>query len=536
MKKVYLKIIIIALIFLASCEKEKPKPSDVSTQITIKTGTTVDIKYRSASVNGNLGETYNLTVQDYGHCWDTLANPVITKNKTSFGKQKGAKAFTSQLSNLQPGKQYYIRAFFAIDGIYMYSTSLIFNTKPTSVPSISTIHITDISATTATTGGIITDDGGFVISSRGVCWNKMSNPTIADKKTEQGAGNGNFTSYLKELSVSTTYYVRAYATNSIGIFYGTEVNFTTIDGIPKLTTTTITSIMATTATSGGNITDDGGLTIIERGVCWSTSPNPTVANSKSTDGSGSGIFISALSGLSVNTKYYIRAYATNSNGTVYGNEQTFTTDLPDISGETGTITDYDGNTYNWVGIGKQAWMAKNLKAAHYPDGTAIPLITDNTAWGNLGDNNTDDAYCYYNNNASGEAATYGALYTYAAAKDACPTGWHLPNITEWETLINFIRNDGHNGTEGTALKATSGWKGDGNGTDNYGFSALPGGFRVSSSGTFTFFMGGDDGNWWSFTEHSSSVAYFQNLHYKNADNGRSGDPKSVGFSVRCIRD
>jgi uncharacterized protein (TIGR02145 family) len=114
-------LVILVYCLLTSCEKEKPKPSDVSTQITIATGTPVDIKYRSAKVCGTLGETFNLTVQDYGHCWDTVQNPDITKNKTYFGSQKGAKSFTSQLQNLIIGKRYFVKAYYTINDATVYS-------------------------------------------------------------------------------------------------------------------------------------------------------------------------------------------------------------------------------------------------------------------------------------------------------------------------------------------------------------------------------------------------------------------------------
>ncbi len=205
-----------------------------------------------------------------------------------------------------------------------------------------------------------------------------------------------------------------------------------------------------------------------------------------------------------------------------------------------TLTDADGNTYNTVYIGSQLWMAENLKVTQEADGTAIPTVTDDNTdgstddeWANLGDNDNDKAYCYYNNNASGEAAIYGALYTYAAAKDACPTGWHLPTDAEWTELENYIAND-HSGTEGTALKSTSGWNDSGNGTDNYSFSALPGGYRSNYLGTF--YNVGYRGNWWSSTEHSSSFAYYRYLYYHNADVYRLSNNKSYGFSVRCVRD
>ncbi len=180
-------------------------------------------------------------------------------------------------------------------------------------------------------------------------------------------------------------------------------------------------------------------------------------------------------------KNYVRSYATNTNGTTYGNEVNFT-----IIGT--SVSDYEGNEYGVVQIGNQIWMTENLKTTHYADGIAIPLVTYNTAWANLGDNNTDDAYCYYNN------SQYGALYIWAAAMNgavsstanpggiqgACPDGWHLPSDAEWAELVNSISNDGHSGTEGTALKSTSGWNSDGNGTYIYMVLQL---FRVAAGVT-----------------------------------------------------
>jgi uncharacterized protein (TIGR02145 family) len=198
-----------------------------------------------------------------------------------------------------------------------------------------------------------------------------------------------------------------------------------------------------------------------------------------------------------------------------------------------TLTDADGNTYNTVWIGNQQWMAENLKVTKTVNGNVIPLITDDTEWSNLGDNNTDSAYCYYSNSTD-SLAKYGALYTYAAAKNACPTGWHLPSDAEWTELENYISNDGHSGTEGTALKSTSGWNNSGNGTDNYGFSALPGGFRGSSNGTFNYV--GYYGYWWSATGYNSSDAYLRSLDYNNSVVNRHNYGKSNGFSVRCVRD
>jgi hypothetical protein len=189
---------------------------------------------------------------------------------------------------------------------------------------ISTVAVTDITQTTAISGGNVIIDGGSPVTACGVCWSTTSNPTTADSKTTDGSGTGNFVSNLTELSVNTLYYIRAYATNSVGTSYGNQVSFTTLPPLATISTTTVTNITRTTAISGGNITSDGGTTVTARGVCWSTSASPTIADSHTTDGSGTGVFVSNLTGLLASTHYYVRAYATNSGGTAYGNEESLT--------------------------------------------------------------------------------------------------------------------------------------------------------------------------------------------------------------------
>ena len=211
------------------------------------------------------------------------------------------------------------------------------------------------------------------------------------------------------------------------------------------------------------------------------------------------------------------------------------------------VTDIDGNYYDAVVIGNQIWMSENLKVTHYPDGTAIPHITDNTAWGNLGDNNTDDAYCFYSNNSSSD---YGALYTWAAAmgdnavssntnpsgvQGVCPDGWHLPSDAEWTELIDYL---GGTSVAGGNMKetGTTHWNNPNTGaTNEKGFSALPGGYRGYGNGVF--YDVGNYGYWWSATESSSgSDAWFRVLDYSYAGASRNINNKAYGFSVRCVRD
>jgi hypothetical protein len=198
--------------------------------------------------------------------------------------------------------------------------------KTINVPTLTTTAITDVSVNSAKSGGSISSDGSSSITARGVVWGTATNPTIAlSTKTSDGTGLGSFQSSIFGLAANTKYYVRAYATNNAGTSYGNELSFTTIN-VPTLTTTAITEITSNGAKSGGSISSDGSSSITARGVVWGTATNPTIAlSTKTSDGTGLGSFQSSISGLVANTKYYVRAYATNTAGTSYGNELSFTT-------------------------------------------------------------------------------------------------------------------------------------------------------------------------------------------------------------------
>lgn len=167
-----------------------------------------------------------------------------------------------------------------------------------------------------------------VVTERGVVWSTSSKtPTtiITNNKVVSGSGAGTFTCKLQPLVQGTKYYAWAYAKNSQGVTFGNVINFTT-QTVPTVTTTAPTAVTGSGATSGGNVTNSGGATVTARGVCWSSNPGPTVAlATRTTNGTGTGVFTSTLSGLADNRTYYVRAYATNSVGTAYGAELTFTT-------------------------------------------------------------------------------------------------------------------------------------------------------------------------------------------------------------------
>lgn len=228
--------------------------------------------------------------------------------------------------------------------------------KSSTLPVVTTDSVTGIERTTAVSGGNITSDGGASIESRGICWSTSTNPTTGGSQTNDGTGSGSFVSNLISLSPNTLYYVRAYATNSVGTSYGNQVSFTTaLTSIATLTTTAASSITSTTAVSGGNITSDGGEAVTLRGVCWSTAPNPATSDDTTSNGLGTGIFAGNLTSLSPSTTYYVRSYAINSIGTAYGNQISFATAMPfnavyiqNMAFNPATITVPAGTTITWT--------------------------------------------------------------------------------------------------------------------------------------------------------------------------------------------
>lgn len=293
--------------------------------------------------------------------------------------------------------------------------------------------------------------------------------------------------------------------------------------VPVVTTTSATAITLNSATTGGNVTSDGGAAVTARGVCWGLSPSPTVADSVIQAGSGTGVFTSTLTGLSSGTTYYIRAFATNSSGTGYGSSKSFTT--------TQIVTDADGNIYNTITIGTQVWMVENLKTTKYRNGDPIQNVTDNPTWINL----TAGAYCNYNND-NNNGITYGRLYNWYAVSDLrnlAPAGWHIPTDTEWATLVNYL---GQDSTAAGALKETglTHWASPNTGaTNSSGFTALPGGER-DNNGAFMYLT--YIGHWWTATEAYTTQSWYRRMFSYSTTIDRNFCLKTYGYSVRCVKD
>ena len=295
----------------------------VAGEPSVSTTTPTSVSSTGATCGGDVISDNGSSVIVRGVCWSkTHSSPTLVDSHTSDGSGTGI--FVSILTGLTPNTYYYVRAY-ATNGIGTSYAPVDSFYASNGLPIVTTTTITSITNTGATSGGHVTYDGGSTVTSRGVCWSTTQNPTISNSKTSDGTGVGIYVSYLTSLSAGTLYYVRSYATNSVGTSYGNQLNFTTTTSPATVTTTAITNITSTSATSGGNVSSDGGSTVTARGVCWSTSINPTISNSHTNNGSGTGSFTSNITGLSPFTTYYVRAYATNSNGTSYGSQLSFIT-------------------------------------------------------------------------------------------------------------------------------------------------------------------------------------------------------------------
>ena len=345
--------------------------------------------------------------------------------------------------------------------------------------------------------------------------------------------------------------LKAEAKDDRGDLTPDEIHVIIVHNLPSVTTNQVSGITYSAASCGGNITNEGSDVVTARGVCWSTGAIPTVESRHTSDGSGTGEFGSSITDLIPQTTYKVRAYATNSFGTGYGQEVEFTSE----DQEYGTLEDTDGNSYKTIQIGSQTWMAENLRVTHYPDGTPVPLVTDQNEWETYGDNDIDRAYCWYGNDSLTYSQKYGALYTFAAATNGtpwdgitnvqgvCPDGWHVPSQSDWYGLESYMRYQGFNQVMGTVLKSKEGWynyEGDpeGNGTDVFHFGGLPGGLRDWREES-AFTGEGIRGVWWSSMEYPSSnhtVGQTYALIFNFPTLAHFYDAKSAGISVRCIKD
>lgn len=295
------------------------------TLATLITSTITDVQKNAVTIGGTVSAEGNKPVLERGVVWHTKTAPILADNKIANGTGTGS--FSGQITGLPAGTLLYFRAYATSRAGTAYGQEETVTTLAATLPVLNTTNATDVKGELATSGGNISDDGGAPIIARGLVWGTSINPTIADSKSLDGSGTGTFTGKLIHLNPSTSYHYRAYATSIAGTAYGEDKQITTgTIQLPAVSTMPITAVFFYKATGAATLTSDGGA-MTEVGLCWNTTGSPTITDSKAIGGNGEGLHNVQLTGLTENFQYYVRAYAKNSVGTVYGQQVIFSTPI-----------------------------------------------------------------------------------------------------------------------------------------------------------------------------------------------------------------
>ena len=476
------------------------------------------IKNISARSGGAISSDGGAAILSKGVVWSTFPNPTILNSRTNDGS--GVAPFTSQLKDLLGDSVYYVRAYATNATGTGYSSQLNFTAAAAELATVITKPITTITSTSASSGGTISLTGGTPHSEKGLVYSNTTNPTILNTKIIDNTVGLEWTTNITGLTGNTKYYVRAYATNSVGTAYGKLDSFITSPILPTITTNPVTSITKTTAVSGGNISSDGGSPILARGIVWNKTGNPPQIGTDSirTDASlTTGSYSLNPGNLNSGITYYVSAYATNAVGTAYGNQLTFTTQ---------PVLDTIGNQYTTITINGKEWFKENLKTTKYANGDSIENVPTAGDWGLR----TSGAWAYYNNDVNNNSSL-GKLYNWYAVTDVkglCPTGWHVATDADWTSLTS---NYGTDAAAGNELKAITTWTTPNSNTNSSGFGALPGGGR----GGLDFGDLNNKGFWWTSTLFDASSSYARRLEYNTDTVIRYSENNKYGFSVRCVK-
>ena len=293
---------------------------EVSLVPVVTTNVVTEITMTTAKLGGEVLSQGASHVTSRGVCWGITHNPVPSVgNYQPCGS--GIGSFSATVTNLAPNTIYYCRAYATNSNGTSYGSEVSFITQS----EVVTGSIVSVTQTTAYCEGTVVEGGGAGITERGICWSSGHNPTMDDNYIQRGFGPGTFHVQITDLSPNTTYYIRACCVSGRGISYGNEVEFLTKANLPLVTTNTWPSYWLTSAILKGSVSVDDGSEVTERGICWSTSPDPNLYGSHLSAGEGVGAFEVDIENLQEGTLYYYKAYAKNREGTAFGDECSFTT-------------------------------------------------------------------------------------------------------------------------------------------------------------------------------------------------------------------
>jgi len=503
-KLLFTLCLILCLIVPATCKK-------LEKSMLVSTGEISSISTNTAEASGEVIDL-GVGATQHGHCYSTTFNVTTAGSKTQLGKPAGTGGFTSQLTGLEAGTKYYVKAYLTNGTETTYGKEISFTTTAASLPTITTTVITAITTTTATSGGNIISDGGAPVTIRGVCWNAATGPTVVNSKTSDGSGTGSYSSSITDLVPGTLYYVRAYATNSAGTVYGNEETFTandvisTVPGAPTIGTATAGNAQATITFTAP--VSDGGSTIT--GYTVTSSPGGITGT-----GSASPIIVT---GLTNGTAYTFTVTATNAIGTSAASAASNSVIPP------GTVTNPT--------TGK-IWMDSNLGASQVAtSSTDIASYGDLYQWGRATDGHQIRTSGTTSTLSSTNAPGHSNFITYSnspydwrspqntnlwqgvnGVNNPCPTGFRIPTGIEWEEEIASWSSQTAAGAYASPLKLpAAGSRYGGNGS-------------LSGAGIYGYY-------WSSTVVGTNSDA----LGFGSTFADVSNYYRAYGFSVRCIKD
>jgi len=393
--------------------------------------------------------------------------------------------------------------------------------KDDTLAVVTTDLVTQITATTATSGGTIDRLDGSPPQEFGICWSTEPAPTVADSRTKEFINRSpTFLSSMEGLSPSTKYYVRAYSRNTVGIAYGNERSFTT-QGIPvAMTTITLSDIKVDGSNFKASYTvDNADNAVINSGVCWNLTGEPTITSDKMDRGSGIGTFNVLFPNPGDNVMYYGRAFATTSIDTTYSMPILF-----------GAVHDIDNNPYNFVKIETQYWLRENLRTTHFSNGDPIAEISSapgsEAAWTSIG----AAAFSQRQSGFPDDYRNYYNGFVVVDSRNVCPTGWHVPTRSDFNILIS---NAGGQSAGAKALKEAGNahWSNNTSSTNSSRFTALPAGFRNESgvlipTGIAIF---------WVYETINIPHMVGMRLHNSSDEVSFFVQLEKEGLSVRCVK-
>jgi uncharacterized protein (TIGR02145 family) len=473
----------------------------------------------SYTLNGTVNANGQSTTVTFEYGLTTSYGSVVNASQSPVSGT-GNTAVSANITGLTEGKTYHFRV--KVNSLAGPKDGNDVSFITLQGPSATTIKEKFVTTTSYTLNGTVNANGqSTTVTFEYGLTTSYGSVVDAAQSPVSGTGNTAVSANITGLTEGKVYHFRVKAVSRAGSKEGNDLSFTTFQ-LPSVTTTEVIQVTPTSAIIGGNVIDDGGSPVVQRGVCWSTVPNPTTSNlNKPATENGIGSFSITITGLSPGKEYHVRAFAINSLGKPgYGEDRTFTTD----------VIDGDDNTYKTVKIGNQLWMAENLRTTKFNDGTNIPIVLDNTTWSNL----TTSSYSWYLKDETTYKYTYGALYNWYAVNTnkLCPLGWSVPTDDEWTILENAL---GGRAVAGGELKeeGSEHWNDPNDANNNSGFTALPGGSR-QADGTFNWMV--THGFWWSSTQINSTNAWNRNMYFLDKKVSRDGPDKKSGYSIRCLKD